>query len=157
MRWRTVLIVLVTILLLCTMAALGVAGAMASRDGWFEALEGLPFDSDKVQTTGPAVDHAFPVSGTLTVSVGIDQGDHHDRNAEQRGRQPGQAVEGLVRGGVQDPVPVKRRQPCPLGVLRAGRSGSMGGAVGLELHCQCSGPVPRDPVGRQAASLHGGC
>ena len=43
MRLRSVLVLLVIVALVATAAGLGIAGAIATRDGWFDGFRDLSF------------------------------------------------------------------------------------------------------------------
>ena len=76
MRIRTWLLVAVILAMLATAAAIGVAGVVASRDGWLEGLRDLSFaPSDAYVQRGPEIRKDFPVDGALAVDVQIDDGD----------------------------------------------------------------------------------
>ncbi|MEO8082470.1 MAG: DUF4097 family beta strand repeat-containing protein [Ardenticatenales bacterium] len=76
MRLRTWLVGLVVVALLATAAALGVAGVVASRDGWLQGLRDLSFGgSDEFRQNGPAFHESYTVRAPLTVDVQIDDGD----------------------------------------------------------------------------------
>lgn len=76
MRIRTWLLVAVVLAMLATAAAIGVAGVVASRDGWLEGLRDLSFaPSDAYVQRGPEIRRDFPVDGALAVDVQIDDGD----------------------------------------------------------------------------------
>ena len=75
MRLRTIGIIVVILALLATMVALGIAGAMATRDGWFEGLSNGPFGGRYTASMAKRFDpRSFDVTGPLTVDISIDEG-----------------------------------------------------------------------------------
>lgn len=75
MRLRTVLIGALVLALLATMAVLGVAAAIAARDGWFSSLGDIRIGPGDVTLQGTPIERAFDVGAGLAVEVAVDHGD----------------------------------------------------------------------------------
>lgn len=75
MRLRTVLIGALVLALLATMAVLGVAAAIAARDGWFSTLGDIRIGPGDLQFQGTPVTRTFGDRGPVAVEVAVDRGD----------------------------------------------------------------------------------
>lgn len=75
MRLRTFVIGAVMLALVATMAGLGIAAAIAHRDGWFVGFGDAGLGRGAFVLQGTPIERAFAVPAGLAVDVAIDRGD----------------------------------------------------------------------------------